>query len=134
MFGCTKLDEQPRDFIEPGKFYNTPAQIVSAYAAAMLTVCNGWDWTGYAWPAWLNMMNDDQLDGGDLVISPETGRELWSLHYTALLNINAAISALKQDKLGNAARADVKKLLEGEGRFLRAWNYFQLVRLLGMCH
>lgn len=131
LFGCKKLNEKPTDFIGPTNFYNNPDQIVSAYAKAMITVCDGDAWSGYAWPSWGYMQNDDQMRGGNLVISPETGLDLWTRHYAALLNINAAIRALKQDKLGSSASALEKKELEGEGRFLRAWNYFQLVRFWG---
>jgi len=72
---------------------------------------------------------DDQIVRGDLNISENYGAELWAAHYSALLNINTAIKALKKGLVGvDQSQIDI---LMGEGKFLRAYNYFMLVRIFG---
>ena len=47
---CAKLTEKPTDFVGPDNFYNTPAQIESAFTASMDVLYGGWtfyDWYNY---------------------------------------------------------------------------------------
>ncbi|WP_018616862.1 RagB/SusD family nutrient uptake outer membrane protein [Segetibacter koreensis] len=125
---CKKLEETPKSFVTPQNFYTTPAQVEAAFAAAMN---NLWDyWGGYGYGQG-TFVNDDQLDGGDLVISRNHGSDLWNRHYAAIANLNAAIGAMKKGSLGAGTSQDVYDLLMAQAKFLRAYNYFMLVRMFG---
>jgi hypothetical protein len=125
---CKKLDEAPKSFVTPENFYTTPSQVEAAFAAAMNQL---WDyWGGYGYGQG-NFVNDDQLDGGDLVITRNWGSDLWNRHYAAIANLNAAISAMKKGSLGAATPQATIDVLMAQAKFLRAYNYFMLVRMFG---
>lgn len=121
--GCQELDETPKSFVEPQNFYTTPGQIEAALASSMNSLWTSWGSYGYGM-AWFN--NDDQLDGGALNINANHAGDLWSAHYAAINNLNSAIGALNKGNL----KGDVSQLM-GQAKFLRAYNYFMLVRMFG---
>jgi starch-binding outer membrane protein, SusD/RagB family len=126
---CAKLTEKPTDFVGPDNFYTTTSQIESAFTASMDNLFGGWvfyDW--YRYPQIFDM--DDQVYGGNLVIGDALGNDCWAKHYRSIADINPAIRALNENKVVGIADADKNELL-AEARFLRAWNYFMLVRYYG---
>ena len=126
---CTKLVEKPTDFVGPNNFYNSPSQIESAFAASMDVLFGGWtfyDW--YRYPEIFDM--DDQVYEGDLVIGDGLGNDCWSKHYQSIADINPAIKAINDGKLTGSSQ-EVKDQLMAQAKFLRAWNYFMLVRYYG---
>lgn len=125
---CKKLGEKPASFVEPQNFYTTPSQIEATFAGAMNRVWDYWGGYGYGMG---NFINDDQYDGGDLVIGNNHGSDLWDAHYAAILNLNSAIKAMKDGNLGSTATPEELDLLVGQAKFIRAWNYFMLVRMFG---
>lgn len=124
---CKKLTEKPISFVEPDKFYTTPSQIEATFAGAMNELWDYWGGYGYGMG---NFINDDQYDGGDLVVGNNHGSDLWNRHYSAILNLNAAIKAMKAGNLGTTPQADVDVLM-GQAKFIRGYNYFMLVRMFG---
>lgn len=127
IFSCTSLEENPSSFTSPVNFYKTTAQIESGFAAAMDQLWGYWSGYGYAVSTF---QHDDQLDGGNLVIGSNHGRGLWNAHYRAILNLNNVIRALDSGNPEGATQAEINILL-GQAKFLRAFNYFQLVRMFG---
>src|SRR5665647_155231 len=125
---CKKLVEKPISFLQPSDFYTTPSQIVATFASSMNKVWDYWGGYGYGMG---NFIDDDQYRGGDLVIGSNHASDLWNAHYGAILNLNAAISAMKKGNLGAAATPGQVAALMGEARFVRAYNYFMLVRMFG---
>ena len=127
--GCVELEEEPTNFVSPDSFYETPQQIEAVFAASMN---NLWDtWSAYAYQAWIEFRHTDQLNGGDLVITEDHGLTLWKIHYRSILNLNAAIGALAEGKLGPGVPEEEVQALLAQAKFLRAYNYFNLVRLFG---
>ncbi len=124
---CTSLEEEPKSFTSPVNFYKTTAQIESGFAAAMDQLWGYWSGYGYAVSTFAH---DDQLEGGNLVIGANHGRGLWNAHYRAILNLNNVIRALNEGNPEGASAEEVQ-LLEGQAKFLRGYNYFQLVRMFG---
>jgi len=127
---CVKLDETPQDFTGPDNFYKSVPQIEAAFASAMQRMWGGWqfyDWMGN--PGFPN--NDDQKSGGNLIMSDNFGNDTWDVHYRSIADINPAIKALNADNLGTSATQEVKDQLMAQAKFLRAFNYFTLVRLYG---
>ncbi len=125
--GCLNMDEVPLSSLSPENFYNSTTQIQSAYTASMSKLWGYWQGYGVRLPG---CINDDQIYGGDLVIPADYADEQWRIHYAAILNINAALKALLSGKVLNASQTEIDQLV-GEGKFLRAFNYFTLVRKFG---
>lgn len=124
---CKKLDENPPSFVTPDKFYTTPAQIEATFASSMNALWDSWAAYGYAMSVF---SNDDQLDGGNLNIPDDWGSDLWAAHYNAILNLNAAIGAMKKGSLSGVPQSD-QDVLMAQARFIRGYNYFMLVRMFG---
>jgi starch-binding outer membrane protein, SusD/RagB family len=125
---CVDLSEEPLDFPSPDNFYNSESQIVAALTASMGRLYNPWTAYGYGWT---EFSSDDQLFGGDLVFSVSQGNGYWNAHYRSIGDLNPAIKALNEDNLGTSASQEVKDQLMAQARFIRAFNYFNLVRLYG---
>lgn len=126
VMGCKKLDETPKSFVTPDTYYKTPTQIESTFASSMNSLWDAWSAYGYGMAVFAN---DDQLAGGDLNIPTNWGSDLWAAHYNAIMNLNGSISALNKG-LSGVSKADADKLM-GQAKFLRAYNYFMLVRMFG---
>jgi len=124
LAGCQKLDESPKSFIAPETFFTTPAQVEATYAATMDYLWSYWGTYGYGMS---NFHHDDQLLGGNLTISANHASGLWAAHYSAILNLNNAIRAMKD---GSVKGADITQLM-AQAKFLRGYNYFMLVRMFG---
>jgi hypothetical protein len=127
VIACKKLDEQPISSVTPANFGNSVLQIEAAYAGSMNYLWNYWEGYGYAYAPF---ENDDQLDGGNLNISADNGDDLWKIHYSALLNINAALGSIKKGNIKGESQETLDGLV-AQGKFLRAHNYFMLVRMFG---
>ena len=125
---CVDLNEVPKDFTGPDNFYTSVKQIESSFASAMSRLYS--EWSAYSY-GWMYFDNDDQLIGGELVLSDDHGKDLWSAHYKSIADINPAIKALNEDKLGSTASQQEKDELMAQAKFIRAFNYFYLVRLFG---
>lgn len=123
---CVDLDEDPEGFIGPPNFYRTVAQGQAALGGAMNEVWNSW--SGYQYGMG-NFVFDDQLYGGDLNIPSNHGGDLWNRHYAAIKNINSLLGNIGNID-GEEDPVKVEQLV-AQARFLRAWNYFVLVRLFG---
>ncbi len=126
---CSKLTEKPTDFVGPDNYYGTPAQIESSFVASMDVLFGGWtfyDW--YRYPQIFDM--DDQVYGGNLLIGDDLGNDCWNKHYVAIADLNPAIKAIDDDKVVGAS-PELKDELMAQAKFLRAWNYFMLVRYYG---
>ncbi len=129
-FACAELDEEPIDFVGPTNFFTTPGQVQSAFIGSMSRLYE--PWTRYGNNAWGEAFRGtDQLAGGDLAFSANHAIFMWQAHYQAIGDINPAIQALNEDKLGSEVSQEEKDQLMGLGRFLRAFNYFYLVRMYG---
>ena len=124
---CQSLEEDPQGFVSPNNFYKTVAQGEAALTGSMNQL---WDyWSGYSY-GYGNFVNDDQLLDGDLNIASNYGNDLWNIHYRALNNINGVIRAVKGGSIKGVDQAEIDVLM-AQAKFLRAYNYFNLVRLYG---
>jgi starch-binding outer membrane protein, SusD/RagB family len=126
-FACKKLDEKPISSVTPANFGNSVLQIEAAYAGSLNYLWGWWEGYGYAYGPFIN---DDQLNNGDLNIPDDNADDLWSRHYSALLNINNALGSIKNGNIRQETQ-ETLDILEAQGKFLRAHNYFMLVRMFG---
>jgi hypothetical protein len=122
---CQSLEEVPDGISTPQNFYATVAQCEAAYAGSMNALFV--EWGGYqnipAFP-------DGQFDGASLDFGATSFNDLWNWHYKAIANVNAVLKAVKAGSLTGTPQEDIDNVV-AQGRFLRAFNYFTLVRLYG---
>jgi starch-binding outer membrane protein, SusD/RagB family len=130
---CSRLKEKPTDFVGPDNFYNTPSQIESAFTASIDNLFGGWtfyDW--YRYPQIFDMDDQSSANGDDnLVIGDGLGNDCWTKHYQSIAFLNPAIKAINVGKLGTSVPQPQQDELMAQAKFLRAWNYFMLVRYYG---
>ncbi len=122
---CQKLEEEPVGRLTPANFYKTPEQCEAAFAGSMNALFSTWN--GYAG---VPGFPDGQLDGASLLFSVTSNNQYWQWHYKAISNLNPVIKAIKQGSLSSYSK-EVVGDIEGQAKFLRAFNYFHLVRLYG---
>jgi len=128
VLSCKKLDVPPISSVTSSNFGQSATQIEAAYTASMNFLWGRY--YGYADVIFYVFQNDDQWQGGNLVIPANNGDLLWQMHYQALTNINNALLAIKQGRVQGETPQTIAALT-GEGKLLRAHNYFNLVRLFG---
>lgn len=125
--GCVNLEEEPIDFPSPENFYGTVGQIEAALTGSMGNIYSLWGGYSYGW----GPFHDDHAYGRNLVFSASHGNSVWSRHYRAIGILNSVVAALNEDKLGISATQEEKDILMSQAKFIRAFNYFFLVRLYG---
>lgn len=126
---CVKLEENPTSFVNPDNYYATTKQAETILAGSMQTLWNYWGNDGYSW-GWSHFIYDDQIDGGDLNIPDNFGEGLWKVHYANILNLNTMIRKVNAGSIKDGTKDHVDLIL-AQAKFLRGYNYFQLVRLFG---
>jgi hypothetical protein len=137
FFSCEeKLIEAPKS-LAVETFYNTSGEVQSALAA-IYSPLHVYDGMGGFYPAmlesfvdygygrgsWASNSNFQGLDGTNVT---RVGG-MWNLFYLSIRNANIVIQNVPNGK--NLTDADKSKYL-GEARFLRAFNYFCLVKNWG---
>jgi hypothetical protein len=128
IFGvsCQNLDESPKGISTPANFYTTPAQCEAAFAAALNDLFEMWSW----YENWWGLFPDGHHMDETLDYGANYGSEVWGAHFSSIKNVNLVLKAVKAGSLkGNPD--DVINDIIGQAKFLRAFNYFTLVRLFG---
>ncbi len=135
--GCRKLDENPANFISPENFYRTRSDAIAAVTAAYAPVRNnGFVTRNYVILGEIttdNMFplpnNNDRVQLDNYVHTPTNGilRETWTNFYQGIAYANNVIDRVPAINMDAALR----DRLVAEGRFLRAFYYYHLVRLFG---
>ncbi|MES1214750.1 MAG: RagB/SusD family nutrient uptake outer membrane protein [Bacteroidota bacterium] len=122
---CQKLTETPDGISTPSNFYTTTSQCEAAYAGSMNALFSTWNGyqNGYLFP-------DGQFEGASLDFGVSSFNELWTIHYKSITNINSVLKAVKAGSLEGNPAETINDIV-AQGRFLRAFNYFTLVRLYG---
>src|SRR5690242_1662915 len=132
LISCESLDENPAGIATPSTFYTTIEQCNAALAGAM---ANLWGWyvspgygEGNGYSAYF--LNDDQFEGGDLNIPANHASSLWTGHYKSISNINSLLGAIKAGSLSKFQQDEIDEIV-AQAKFVRAFNYFYLVRMFG---
>lgn len=135
LFSCEDaLIEAPKS-LAVETFYNTPAEVESALAAIYLPFKGGAfrdymamqeSFTDYSYGrgSWASNSNFQGLDGNN---NTRTGG-MWDAFYLSIRNANLVIQNVPNGK--KLSSADIAKYM-GEAKFLRALNYFFMVRNWG---
>jgi len=136
-FSCTDfLDRQPLDEISTGSFYTT-ADEADLAAISMYSAIQAIDWRGKSWQI-EEIPSDNTTTGGNdpdfspidnFTTSPDNPAVLlyWSEHFKLVTLTNQILTYVPPIVMDE----DQKNAMLGEARFLRAYAYFDLVRIFG---
>lgn len=130
------LDRNPLDQITEDNFYNSASEAnlaaISAYA-----VIQGVDWYGKCWQITEIPSDNSTTGGNDPDFSPIDNftvnadnvpvADYWREHFKLVIQANQLIKFVPPIDMD----ADTKKSLIAEAKFLRAFAYFDLVRIYG---
>lgn len=145
---CTKdfLDTEPMTELTSDNFYKTPQDafdaLVGCYDGLQIAIGA----SALSFPVASEVLSDDcfggtgnsddfkyqMLDEFDVSRSPsniDVFNDAWVKYYQAIFRCNALLEKLDQTDWGN--NEDLRITYESEARFIRAYLYFDLVRLFG---
>ena len=138
IFSCNSLEEEPEDFLSPNNYFNTATEADAVLTGAYHQLTN-WNYYGRAFYNIVDLASDDATVGNFntprrveidfFTLGPDNGEipKVWYQGYESILASNMVL-----DQLPNI-QDDTQRLteIEGQALFLRALNYFNLVRLYG---
>lgn len=138
LWSCS-LEEVPYGFYSGDNFYKTEADAESA----LMYAYNALNYLEYLRGIWYvgDIPTDDMYpksdEPGDIHMlenwTVNSNTELTHYYYKyCYIGINRANAVI--ERIGNSSlQEEVRKRVVGEALFLRAWNYFNLVRTFGVC-
>lgn len=138
MTSCTSLDEKPEDFLSPENYFNNVTELDAVIIGAYNRLTD-WDHYGRAFYNIVDLASDDAIVGNFntarrveidfFTLGPENGEipKVWNRSYESIKACNIVID--QSDKI-QSDREKVEQVV-GQALFLRALNYFNLVRLYG---
>ncbi len=130
---CSDLMEKPKALVSEVNFYNNKSEaeagligaMSQAYAAADVGL--GPDDVKY------NSYTDSNHDGVrdfPIVLQTDYGIVNWTAAYKSIANTNAVLRAAGSKKITGVSESELAEII-GQAKFIRAFNYFNLVRLYG---
>lgn len=146
LSACSKdfLDVQPQTKLTESNFYKTPSDgytaLVGCYDGLQII------WSGGGFPAFTEVLSDDafggtgasdgfgwrMIDEFDKDKSPTDGsfyESNWRDYYKAIFRCNTLLAKLNQIEWGTAD--SLKTTYEAETRYIRAFMYFDMVKMWG---
>lgn len=141
---CTKdfLEKSPIIGITEENFYRTEADAIAGVNAAYATLQFQLSEAGHFRWFWGDIMSDDAVKGGssdndvnDLLqletFKGPTNTDLleaeWSANYEGIYRANVVLEKVP----GIEMDAELKARILGEAKFIRAWNFYNLVTIFG---
>lgn len=130
------LDREPLDQITQGNFYRT-ASDANLAVVSIYSVIGGTNWYGKSWML-TEIPSDNSTTGGNdpdfspidnFTISTDNGplTEFWTERYRAIALANQVLHFVPSIEM----EAELKASYLAEARFVRAFAYFDLVRIYG---
>ena len=138
LSGCSEsfLDRQPEDTLAPGIFFTTPADIKTGLMGVYQPFQAIYNHGGLSAP--LEQMSDDGSNPFSVNYYHSFFKDnthslstYWNSFFKIVVNANNIIDIIDKYVPKNDAEALVVNAYRGEASFLRAFAYFNLVRLYG---
>lgn len=141
LLGCTDLDEQVFSSASPLNYY----QNVSDANSAVISIYNSLNRTVNLWDfgmsslvfmpsphvvsrvPWRKYWGDYSVTSSDQVSLPV----VWNQHYQAIFRANVVIAELEVRSFATDSDNITRKEMIAEAKWIRAWCFFNLVRLYG---
>jgi starch-binding outer membrane protein, SusD/RagB family len=127
----TSLVENPLGIVGEVNFYTNTGEAYSGLIGAMsqmnVDVALGPDdikSNGYT------DFNNDGIRDAPIVLGTDYGVNNWQRTYKSLTNVNNVLRSVNAGKIKGASEAELSQIV-GQAKFIRALNYFNLVRLYG---
>jgi len=138
FFSCTDLEEEVFSQVSPSNFYNTPADADTAIIAIYQTMNRGLfdaampSLVFVASPHVWTRVSYRKSYANYTVTAAETrsNPSVWRKSYEAIFRANVAIGEIEKKFYGDGYEAERLAII-AEAKWLRAFNYFNLVRLYG---
>lgn len=138
LCGCSDsfLDKQPEDALAPGTFFKTPADIKTGLVPVYKQLQTIYNQGGL--PTIIENMSDDGTQPFAVYAfnnfykdNTSSAISHWTNFYKMIVNANNIIDIIDKYTAKNDAEAVIVNAYKGEACFLRAFAYFNLVRLYG---
>jgi hypothetical protein len=138
LYGCSEsfLDKQPEDALAPGTFFKTPADIKTGLVPVYKSLQTIYNQGGL--PTIIENMSDDGTQPFAVYAfnnfykdNTNSAVAHWKEFYKMIVNANNIIDIIDKYQSKTEAEAIVVNAYRGEACFLRAFAYFNLVRLYG---
>ena len=144
LVSCDKefLEKSPIVGTTEENFYRTEEDAIAAVNAAYATLQFQLSPAGHFRWFWGDIMSDDAIKGGsgdndvyDLLlletfkgpVNTDLLESEWSANYQGIYRANVVLEKVPPIEMD----ADLKARILGEARFIRAWNYYNLVTMFG---
>jgi starch-binding outer membrane protein, SusD/RagB family len=144
FFGCQKdfLDKKPIVGVTEDKFYRTEADAIAAVNAAYAPLQFQISPAGHFRWFWGDIMSDDAVKGGsgdndaNALLQLETFKgptntdyleSEWSANFEGIYRANVVLEKVPPIVMDEK----LKTRILGEAKFIRAWNFYQLVVMFG---
>lgn len=130
---CSDLLEDPKNVVTEVNFYSSKGEAEAgligamAQASAAADVNLGMDDISYN--GYTDVNNQGYRDF-PLIMASDYGLVNWTAAYKSVLNVNTVIRAANDGRILKVTESELTEIL-GQARFIRAFNYFNLVRLYG---
>jgi starch-binding outer membrane protein, SusD/RagB family len=138
MCGCSEsfLDRQPEDALAPATFFKTPADIKTGLVGVYQPLQAIYNQGGL--PTITENMSDDGTQPFAVSVynnfykdNTASAVTFWTAYYKMIVNANNIIDIIDKYVPKTDADGIIVKAYKGEASFLRAFAYFNLVRLYG---
>ena len=136
---CVDLEEKPEGLLAPETFFSSPEAFEAAVVGCYKPLYGVYAGHDTQWQSMMGSIAAEDVattpgdDGGlnSLNFDPAFGRlnTTWGMYYKSLTNANALVGNIK------TASSEIPQAVldesEGQARFIRAFDYFQLTRYFG---
>lgn len=139
MVGCVNLDEKPKGLLAPQNFYQSQADFETAVVGVYQPLFGAYAGFDFDQPFIAEAGAEDihtlvKRWKGIEALNANVGQfdeitiSIWKMSYASIANANMVIG-----NLGSAQNVSATKLgeFEGQAKFIRAFNYFNLTRWFG---
>ncbi len=130
---CSDLMENPKALVSEVNFYNTKGEAEAGLVGAMSQASAAADVTLGPDDVRFNSYKDSNHDGVrdfPIVLQTDYGVANWTAAYKSIANTNAVLRAANSKKITGVSESELAEII-GQAKFIRAFNYFNLVRLYG---
>jgi hypothetical protein len=133
MASCSDLLEHPKDMVGETNFYTSKGEaeagLIGAMAQAYAAADVGLGPDDIKYSSYTDLDNDGIRDF-PIVLGTDYGVINWTSAYKSVANVNIVIRAANGGRILGVSENELAEIV-GQAKFLRAFNYFNLVRLYG---
>ena len=140
LSGCKKgfFDTVPKDLVSTGDIFQDKTETENWLASVYSTLVDPWSTTTGSGRYWAGFTEELEPASASLqasgLLSPVNAVNLWTNHYQAIRTANVFMKNVDNSETNLLKEPNGKELIlqyKGEARFLRAYYYWNLMKLYG---